>query len=462
MPRAWIVIGLGFGDEGKGSVVDHLVRRDGARCVVRFNGGAQARHHVVAGAAVHGFSQFGAGTLAGARTLLSRYMLVEPLALCGEARDLAALGVPDPFARITISAAAPIITQANILANRAIEAARGPARHGSCGLGIGLTQGDAETLGEEALRAGDLARPAVLREKLALNLRRRLDDIAGCRSLSGLPHQSYPSDRTAPAGRSPAASANAGDASAGLLARLEGLDLADLAAFYGEFAARVRIVPDGEILHAVAHEDTVFEGAQGVLLDQRHGFFPHVTRSNTTFENADALLAEAGFAGERVRIGLLRPYSTRHGAGPLPTETSGLSVPPCHNGENAWQGAFRVGWFDAVAARYALAAAGGVGVLGITGLDRLAGLPSLVVCTAYRASAELPDGVIPPAADRQASLRRTAALFAAQPVYAAVAALASCVPADLWRFADAIGELVRHPVGLISARPDAEKLWRAG
>ena len=69
MPRATMVVGLGNGDEGKGSLVDHLVRKEGVRHVVRFNGGAQALHHVVDGDRMHGFSQFGAGTLAGAETV---------------------------------------------------------------------------------------------------------------------------------------------------------------------------------------------------------------------------------------------------------------------------------------------------------------------------------------------------------------------------------------------------------
>jgi adenylosuccinate synthase len=73
-----IVVGLAFGDCGKGSLVDYLTRSIGARTVVRFNGGPQAGHNVVTPAGRHHtFSQFGSGTLAGARTLLSRFMLIE-------------------------------------------------------------------------------------------------------------------------------------------------------------------------------------------------------------------------------------------------------------------------------------------------------------------------------------------------------------------------------------------------
>ncbi len=433
MPRSIIVIGLGNGDEGKGSVVDYLIRKHGVRRVVRFNGGAQALHHVVSGGVVHGFSQFGSGTLAYAETILSRFMLFEPLAFCREARDLSNLGIPDPYSLVTVSAKAPIITQANILANRILEVNRGGARHGSCGLGIGMTQRDVEEMGERAVVAGDLGSPAALREKLDLNLRRRLEDV---REVSG-------AETTE------------------LRARLVATDTEELSAFYAEFALRIRIVPEEAILESIAREDTVFEGAQGVLLDQEWGFFPHVTRSTTTFANAETLLSEAGFRGETLRIGLLRAYATRHGAGPLPTETDGLQVPPCHNAANPWQGAFRVGWFDAVTARYALAACGGVDVLGLTNLDRLAGLPAFKASTSYVPNDHFPNGQLSPVhLDRETKFQRTEALLQATPQYLSLPPLQSELPDDLWRFADHIGETIGRRVDLLSAHADSRKLGR--
>ncbi len=435
MPRTMIVIGLGNGDEGKGSLVDHLVRRHGARRVVRFNGGAQARHHVVHGGVSHGFSQFGSGTLAHAGTVLSRFMLMEPLGFCREARDLAGIGVPDPFSLVTVSAKAPIVTQANILANRIMETHRGAARHGSCGLGIGLTQGDVEEIGVQAVFAGDLGDPAALKHKLHQNWRRRLEDVREIES----------------------------EATLDMRTRLATPRLDDLVEFYREFARQIRVVPDPAIAEIIAGEDTVLEGAQGVLLDQEWGFFPHVTRSTTTFANAETLLDEAGFQGERLRIGLLRAYATRHGAGPLPTETDGLAVPPCHNGSNPWQGAFRVGWFDAVTARYALEACGGIDLLALTNVDRLAGLPQLKACVAYQPDTHLHDGTIAPTRlDGEASLRRTAALLHARAEYRPLRPIESARAGELWRFADVIGELVGRKVDSISARADAQKLYRVG
>lgn len=433
MPDAWIVVGLGNGDEGKGAVVDHLVRRHKIRRVVRFNGGAQALHHVVCAGKVHGFSQFGAGTFAGAGTVLSRFMLFEPLAFCREAHTLSTLGIPEPFSMVTVSARAPVITPLNILANRILELDRGCGRHGSCGMGIGLTQGDVEALGEEALYAGDLVRPAALKEKLVCIQQRRLKEVSEIES----------------------------EATRDLRVRLAGFDIQDLALFYGEFAQRVRIADEEQVLEIIAQEDTVFEGAQGVLLDQRWGFFPHVTRSTTTFENAETLLEEAGCRGRRLRIGLLRGYGTRHGAGPFPTEAADLALEPCHNRTNAWQGAFRTGWFDAVSGRYALKVTGGVDLLGLTNLDRLAGRKGLKAAVRYGPDRDFPDGTIPQVPPDLETLRqRTDAFMDAQPEYAPLPPIQHDDPSALFRYADVIGELLGQDVELISARADHHKLYR--
>ena len=433
MPRAILVVGLGNGDEGKGSVVDHLVRKEGIRRVVRFNGGAQALHHVVHNGVTHGFSQFGAGTLAGAETILSRFTLFEPMAFCREALTLSGIGVADPYALVTVSANAPIIPPANILANRILEIQRGQGRHGSCGLGIGLTQGDVEELGALAVYAQDLRNPATLREKLSLVWRRRLETVRDIDS----------------------------EETRALRTQLMTTDLEDLVAFYGEFAQRIRIVPEEAILEIIAGEDTVFEGAQGVLLDQQWGFFPHVTRSTTTFENAETLLDEAGFCGQKVRVGLLRGYGTRHGAGPFPTETEDLLVEPCHNGINAWQGAFRTGWFDAVTARYALEIVGGVDLLGLTNLDRLIGLDSLKAAVTYQRDTGLSNGKIAlDVMDLESARQRTASLFQVQPDYQPIRSIRSDGPDEFLRYADAIAHLIGHDIDLLSARADHHKLYR--
>ena len=191
-----IVVDLGYGDAGKGTIVDWLCARaaDAARntsdrpvqAVVRFNGGAQAAHHVLARgtrqpARAHPFAQFGSGTFTpGTRTFLSRFMLVDPLALVAEAEHLGELGVRDPFGLVAIDRDALLTTPYHRAANQAREAARGDGRHGSCGLGIGETASYALAHPEDAPRVGDIASPRTLMRKLG-KLRDRLPSgpIAG-------------------------------------------------------------------------------------------------------------------------------------------------------------------------------------------------------------------------------------------------------------------------------------------
>ena len=156
--RAIAVVGLGAGDEGKGASVDALVRRLGLRVVVRHNGGPQAAHHVVReDGVVHCFAQFGAGTLVpGVRTHLSRFMLVEPLGLAREAAALGRIGVGSALQRGTIDVACAVVTPFHRLFGRMQELARGSARHGSCGLGVGSAYVDAHNPRLPTLRFGEL------------------------------------------------------------------------------------------------------------------------------------------------------------------------------------------------------------------------------------------------------------------------------------------------------------------
>ncbi|WP_242901745.1 adenylosuccinate synthetase [Actinomadura terrae] len=378
-----IVVDLGFGDAGKGTVVDHLCAASPAPpTVVRFNGGAQAAHNVVlADARHHTFAQFGSGTFTpGVRTHLSRFMLVDPLALAAEAEHLRELGVDDALARLTVDRDALLTTPYHRAANRAREAARGAARHGSCGMGVGETASYALDH-DDAPRAGDCLSPVRLRRRLA--------------ALRDWYHDAFPAG--------------------------SGEDVPDVEACadaFAAFAEHVRIV-GGEHLRGVLREgDAVFEGAQGVLLDEWHGFHPYTTWSTTTFANAEALLGEADATA--TRLGVLRAYATRHGPGPFVTEDAALTgaLPDPHNGTGRWQGAFRVGHLDAVALRYALEACGGVDGLAVTHLDVAGARPDLRVCRAYAMDGEqvarLPAGTGD--LDRQAALTRR--LFAARPVYA--------------------------------------------
>jgi adenylosuccinate synthase len=369
-PPVFVVLGLGFGDEGKGSVVDWLVRRHGAAGVVRYNGGPQAAHHVVtADGRVHCAAQLGAGALAGIRTHLARTVLVDPLALHAEAEALVRLGAPgvaspaDALARLTIDPRSIVVTPLHAAANRILELARGANRHGSCGRGVGQAQLDAERGAVPSLSMAELAHKDALAQKLAAIARAKID----------LAEQHVEAE--------PAAERSAEDEDAlrTELARLK--DRAFLEAVVTAFDEVRRGAGAAVRLDEAPRFDgpVVLEGAQGLLLDRDHGFFPYVTPSRTTFASADACIA-ALFPEEPgcprrpvVRVGVLRAYATRHGAGPFVTEDGELGrvLPEPHNGTHPWQGRFRVGPFDAPAARYALRVAGGVDALVLTCVDRL-------------------------------------------------------------------------------------------
>jgi adenylosuccinate synthase len=436
MQQAILTVDLGFGDAGKGSIVDFLTREYRAHTVVRYNGGAQAGHRVVTPAgAEHVFAQFGSGTLAGAATHLSRFMLVEPLAMRAEADHLHRLGV-DAFDRTTIDARARVITPFQRATNRLKELARGGARHGSCGMGIGETVADALAHGARTLYVGDLCRPDVLTAKLTFVRAINQAKVAALRP--ALPDNEQVADE--------------------LSVLCDDDWLAWLVEEYRQFVDQAQIV-EGDFLAArLRHPGTViFEGAQGVLLDEAYGFHPHTTWSDTTLRNADRLLAEAGYAGAVQRIGITRAYATRHGAGPFVSEDAALThaLPDAANGNGAWQQGFRVGWLDLVMLRYACEVVGALDLLAVTCLDRLAGLPKVQVCGQYRCGGQLIDRIAPPACPgdltQQAVL--TAQLQHARPRLTPLDDPAALIAR--------IEDQIKLPVGLLSTGASArDKHWR--
>lgn len=344
--NAILVAGLGFGDEGKGATVDALVRSTGAKLVVRYNGGAQAAHHVVGPTGFsHCFAQFGAGTLAGAATFLSRFVAIEPMALMNEAQHLLDAEI-DAFGLLTIDPDAPVITPFHKAMNQLREIWRGDSPHGSCGIGVGECFADV-AYGHATIRARDLLDQKTLFEKLCDIQARKLSEADAAASGSASRHAH----------------------SWGVLHDyLLPIRIAETFSAIGE---RLKIAP------CPAAETVIFEGAQGVLLDEWFGFHPYTTWSTTTFANADALLAEWPEPVTVQRIGVLRAYSTRHGAGPFPTETrlgehDAAWFDGEHNTVNDWQGRFRSGHLDLTLLRYAKSLVGHLDGLSITSLDRAA------------------------------------------------------------------------------------------
>lgn len=346
---ATITVDLGFGDAGKGTVIDWLSRRSPGATIVRYCGGPQAAHNVVTpDGRHHTFAQFGSGMfIDGTSTHLSRHMLVNPLNMEREAAHLEAVGVGSPFARTTVDPAALVVTPYHMGLNRLTELARGDCRHGSCGQGVGVCMADWLERGQAVLLAGDLLTPKNLIRKLGA-LRDRVAEKAYLLARGR--------DLTEPWVRA--------------------LDLCHvqsvvLAEHYGHVLPQLRFRYDEEL--SVGHRDLLFEGAQGVLLDQDRGIGApdHVTWTKTTPDHATSILERIGHQGECLVLGIVRSYMTRHGAGPFKTECPNLNVPEAHNGVGEWQGAWRQGWLDLPALRYAIDCCGGIDGLVVTHMDRV-------------------------------------------------------------------------------------------
>lgn len=330
MKQALLVQGMIWGDEGKGATVDYLTREYQATLNVRFNGGSQAAHNVVTPDGLHHtFAQFGSGMFVpGVRTYLSRHMLVNPIDQMKEAEDLHRLHVPAVWDRVAVDRNCVIITPFHKFINRQDEQNRGTNRHGSCGMGVG-----------EA-RKMSLENPGITLYAKDILDRRNVKDILA------LQIKHY--------------------AEQGILMEI---DLDALERKYLEWPAQI-------VSHFEPEDVMVFEGAQGVLLDEKWGTPPYYTWTNCTFENALSLLKEIHFDGEVKKIGCFRTYFTRHGAGPFPTEYQEdsdvygmLQASELHNRTNLWQREWRVGAFDRDLARHAIEIVGGLDEIALSHLD---------------------------------------------------------------------------------------------
>lgn len=424
-----LVLGLGFGDESKGKTTDVLCREaTGPAVVIRFSGGPQAGHNVVTpDGRHHTFRQFGAGTFAGASTYLSRHMLVNPITLEREAAALYLKGVRDPLELLFVDREALVTSIYHVAANRLAETLRGKDRHGSCGMGIGECIEDSLEYPKMALKIGDLEDKSILRKKLAFSRGLKLSRFADF----DLPHDDPD------------------------WAAILDPDVEHQVERYHALSQQFPIVDRDWMRHLVGQPgNLVFEGAQGVLLDQDYGFHPHTTWSKTTFENALELLDEAGFdSAQARRIGVTRAYATRHGAGPLPTEdTSGMYAGDRDNVTNEFQEGFRVGAFDAVLARYARRVIGRLDELVVTNLDKVR-TERPKMCIAYRLP---PGGMVvnnlPVRPQRTTDLRfqqqLTRDLRQAQPIYRELPSRHALV--------DAIEQVMETSVSWCSTGPSAE------
>ncbi|MEZ5041921.1 MAG: adenylosuccinate synthetase [Saprospiraceae bacterium] len=336
--KTHIILGLGYGDEGKGISTDYLCQKSERPLVIRFSGGHQAGHTVVTeDGSRHVFSSFGAGSLRGAPTYWSRFCTLYPINYCHEWLSLVQGGHrPTLF----VDALTPITTPYDVFFNRRMEQTNA---HGSCGLGFGATM--ARQLTPYKLYAQDLSYPLVLAQKLKA--------IA-----------TYYQEQNSQAFESAAFKESLIQFEQAVIGMKDTFQLVHEKAFFKQ----------------PHYSDLIFEGSQGILLDMDFGFFPNVTRCSTTSKQAFSLITDNHLPVPEVYY-ITRAYQTRHGNGFLSNEKFPLHFlpnPQETNQYNPWQGHQRCSILDLDMINYALGcdqnfSAGLKKHLVVTCLDQLKG-----------------------------------------------------------------------------------------
>ncbi len=347
------VIGLQWGDEAKGKIVDLLTEQHDV--VVRYAGGANAGHTVVTGGQTYKLSLIPSGILnAGVKSVITGGVVLNPPSILGEIDGLVQRGV-QVSDNLMISDRAHVIFPWHLEEDRLNEArtAKNGEAIGTTQRGIGPCYRD-KVGRTNAIRLGDLYRP---------NFAEKVKSVAADKnSLFPLLAAGTP---------------------------FTPLDADQIIADYRGYAARLKpYVADttAYLLDALENDRRLlFEGAQGALLDVDHGTFPYVTSSNSSGVGISSGSGVPGKYLNRV-IGIVKAYGTRVGGGPFPTEQANELGQHLRDRGNEYgtvtRRPRRCGWFDAVAARYT-ARLSGVDVLSVMLLDVLSELPEIQICTAY-------------------------------------------------------------------------------
>ena len=420
MGGAAVVVGAQWGDEGKGKVVDLLAAR--ADAVVRFQGGHNAGHTLVAGGREHRLSLLPSGALRpGTLAVVGGGVLVDPWALLEERDRLEEAGFPLPPGRLLVAETASLILPLHARVDRARERARGAGALGTTGRGIGPACED--RAGRRALRVCDLADLDSLEERLEPLLHHN----GALLSAFG----EEPVDRPA------------------LLASLRAL-APRLLPFAADVPARL-----AEARRAGAR--VLFEGAQGLMLDNGLGTYPFATATRAAAAEA-ALGSGVGPRGIGRVVGIAKAYATRVGAGPFPTEladgTGALLGERGREFGTVTGRRRRCGWLDAAALRFAVECSG-IDALALTKIDVLDGLPEVRVAVAYELDGRRVLRPPPLASD----LARARPIYETLPGWegsSAGARTMDALPPGARAFARRVEELAGAPAALISTGRDRE------
>jgi adenylosuccinate synthase len=421
MSKNVVVVGMQWGDEGKGKIVDWLTDR--AQGVVRFQGGHNAGHTLVIGGRKTVLHLIPSGILReGVACYIGNGVVLSPQALLEEVDALEAAGA-DVASRLKISEACPLILAHHVALDQAREAAKGAAKIGTTGRGIGPAYED--KVARRAIRLQDL----FYRERFAAKLGEVLD-------FHNFVLKNY--------FRAPAVDFH------------ETLD-SSLA-----FAERIRpMVGDvPRLLYEAqrAGHDLLFEGAQGTLLDVDHGTYPYVTSSNCV---AGAAAAGAGIGPQSLHyvLGITKAYTTRVGSGPFPTELEddiGRQLASRGNEFGSTTGRpRRCGWFDAAALKRSIQL-NGVSGLCVTKLDVLDGMERVCLGVGYRMNGIERD-ILPFGADLLAECEPIYEELPGWPASTVGATRFGDLPVAAQAYLNRMEEVCGVPIDLISTGADREQ-----
>jgi adenylosuccinate synthase len=419
------VIGLQWGDEAKGKIVDILTREHDL--VVRYQGGANAGHTVVVGDEVYKLSLLPSGILTpGVTCVIGTGVVINPARVIEELDELANRGAGHAD-NLRISDRAHVIFPWHFAEDRALDKSTSDGENiGTTGRGIGPCYRD-KVGRSHALRLGDLYRPT---------FRSQVEHIVAAKNR--ILEVLYPPGEFKP------------------------LVAADIIREYAAHAERLRpyVCDTTDLLLAAAESGKriLFEGAQGALLDVDHGTYPFVTSSNSS---GVGIASGSGVPGRYINhvIGVVKAYSTRVGGGPFPTEQDNATGQYLRERGNEYgtvtRRPRRCGWLDIVALRYT-SRLSGVDSIAVMLLDVLSGLDEIKVCTAYtidgKSTTRFPSQVDD--------------LRSAKPVYESLPGwkeeITGCrsyadLPTNAKAYLRRISDLVGQPVEMVSVGPERDQ-----
>ena len=340
-----LILGLQFGDEGKGKITDFVSNENSI--LVRYNGGTNAGHTVVTEKGKFKFHLLPAGSLRAKSVVLGNGMVIDPIAFIEELKGIQKENLS---LDVRISSAACVVTDMHKYIDKEQEKIRGDMKIGTTSHGIGPTY--EEKYSRNSIRIGDLASLEIIERKLKLIREIRYSEIK---------NSPYMDD----------------DNLMGMARNLN-----KTWEFIGKYVCRT----ESFLMDAVKKgEEMIFEGGHGALLDIDFGTYPFVTSSNTI---SGAMHTGSGISLRKVDaiIGVVKAYTSRVGEGPFPTELHGHDADELRTAGGEYGTTTgrprRVGWIDIPLLKY-IAELNDIDQLAITKLDVLGGKKSIKICTSY-------------------------------------------------------------------------------